>query len=119
VIIKTYNIIYELVDELTEVAQLLHIKETKEKNLKGEAKVQMTFIIENEKIYGIKMIKGKLNLDDEIEVYRDNHLFGKTKLISLHTRAKKIQEIRKEQEAGMIFSPPLDICVGDVVKCIL
>ncbi|PIV62190.1 translation initiation factor IF-2 [Candidatus Roizmanbacteria bacterium CG01_land_8_20_14_3_00_33_9] len=119
VIIKTYNIIYELVDELTEVAQLLHIKETKEKNLKGEAKVQMTFIIENEKIYGIKMIKGKLNLDDEIEVYRNNHLFGKTKLISLHTRAKKIQEIRKEQEAGMIFSPPLDICVGDVVKCIL
>jgi len=119
VIIKTYNIIYELVDELTEVAELLRIKESKEKNPKGEAKVQMTFVIENETIYGIKMTKGKLNLGDDIEVYRENHLFGKTKLISLHTRAKKIQEIRKEQEAGMIFSPPLDIRVGDVVKCIL
>jgi translation initiation factor IF-2 len=118
VIIKTYNIIYELLDELIEVAELLKEKEEKEKNLKGEAKVLATFVIEGEKIFGVKITKGKINLNDEIHQYRQDKLIAKTKLISLKIRAKVVDEVKKEQEAGMIFSPPLDFRVGDVVKSI-
>ena len=49
VIIKTYGIIYELLDELNEVADLLQEKEEQEKHLKGEAKIIATFTIEGEK----------------------------------------------------------------------
>lgn len=119
VIIKTYSIIYELLDELTEVADLLQEKEEQEKNLKGEAKVLASFMIEGEKIFGVKMTKGKIALGDELQVHRDNNLIGKTRLVSLQTRAKKVQEVKKDQESGMVLSPPLDIRVGDVVKCIL
>lgn len=119
VIIKTYNIIYELLDELNEVADLLNEKEQKEKNLKGEAKVLATFIIEGETIYGLKVTKGKINLGDSLEVHRNNKLFGKTKLVSLKIRAKEVTEVKKDQESGMVFSPPLDITIGDMVKSIL
>ncbi|KKP65695.1 MAG: Translation initiation factor IF-2 [Candidatus Roizmanbacteria bacterium GW2011_GWA2_35_19] len=119
VIIKTYNIIYELLDELIEVADLLKEKEEKEKNLKGEAKVLATFIIEKETIYGVKITKGKINLGDSIEVFRNEKPYGKTKLISLKIRAKEISEVKKGSEAGMLFSPPLDITIGDMVKSIL
>lgn len=119
VIIKTYSIIYELLEELEEVADLLHEKELKEKILKGEAKVMATFTIEGEKIYGIKMTKGKISLNDELEIHRQANSIGKTKLVSLKTRAKLISEIKKDQEAGMIFNPPLDIRIGDMVKSIL
>lgn len=118
VIIKTYNIIYELLDELSEAAKLLAEKEEKEKNMKGEAKIVATFIIEREKVYGIKVTKGKIGLADQIELYRAGKLLNKTKLVSLHIRAKSVNEVKKEQEAGMIFSPPLDIEVGDVVKSV-
>ncbi len=118
VIIKTYNIIYELLDELIEVAELLKEKEEKEKNLKGEARVQATFVIEGEKIFGVKVTKGKININDDIEQFRQNKLIAKTKLISLKTRAKIVDEVKKDQEAGMIFSPPLDFREGDVVKSI-
>ena len=118
VIIKTYNIIYELLDELTEVAELLKEKEEKEKNLKGEAKVLATFVIEGEKIFGVKVIKGKISLNDEIEQFRKDKLIAKTKLVSLKIRAKVVNEVKKDQEAGMVFSPPLDFRVGDMVKCI-
>lgn len=118
VIIKTYNIIYELLDELTEVAELLKEKEEKEKNLKGEAKVLATFVIEGEKIFGVKVTKGKINLNDDIEQFRQNKLIAKTKLISLKIRAKVVEEVKKNEEAGMVFSPPLDFRVGDVVKSI-
>lgn len=118
VIIKTYNIIYELLDELQEVSDLLREKEESEKNLKGEAKILATFIIEGEKVFGCKINKGKINLGDSLEVYRDGQLFNKTKLVSLKIRAKPVQEVKKDQECGMVLSPPLDIKVGDVVKSI-
>ncbi|PIY71956.1 hypothetical protein COY87_03485 [Candidatus Roizmanbacteria bacterium CG_4_10_14_0_8_um_filter_33_9] len=119
VVIKTYNIIYELLDELNEVADLLQEKEQQEKSLKGEAKVLASFTIEGEKVFGVKMIKGKIAVSDELELHRNDNLIAKTKLVSLQVRAKKVQEVKKDQEAGMVFSPPLDIRVGDVVKCIL
>jgi len=119
VIIKTYNIIYELLDELTEVADLLKEKEEKEKNLKGEARIVATFIIEKETVYGVKVTKGKINVDDEVEIHRNNKLLAKTKLFSLKIRAKNVTEVKKGSEAGMMFSPPLDITIGDMVKSIL
>jgi len=119
VIIKSYQIIYELLDELNEVANLIKEKEEKEKNLKGEAQILANFIIEGEKIFGVNVIKGKINLGDELEAFRKNKPIGKTKLVSLKVRAKSVSEVKKGQEAGMIFSPLLDIRMGDVVKCIL
>jgi len=119
VIIKSYQIIYELLDELNEVANLIKEKEEKEKNLKGEAQILANFIIEGEKIFGVNVIKGKINLGDELEAFRKNKPIGKTKLVSLKVRAKSVSEVKKGQEAGMIFGPPLDFLVGDVVKSIL
>jgi len=119
VIIKTYSIIYELLDELQEVADLLQEKEEAAKNLKGEAKIIATFMIEGEKVFGVKLSKGKITDGDELQVFRADNLIGKCRLVSLKIRAKKVQEVKKDQEAGMILSTPLDIRVGDVVKCIL
>jgi translation initiation factor IF-2 len=118
VIIKTYDIIYELLEELEEVSSLLMEKEQQEKSLKGEAKIMATFVIEGETIFGVKITKGKIANGDQIEIYRNDSPIGKTKLVSLKSRAKTIQEIKKDQEAGMLFYPILDIKVGDVVKCI-
>jgi len=119
VIIKTYQIIYELLEELTEVTGLLKEKEEQQKNLKGEAKILANFIIEGEKVYGVKVTKGKINLSDELQAFKNNQSFGKTKLVSLKIRAKAVNEVKKGDEAGMIFSPKLDITIGDMIKSIL
>lgn len=119
VIIKTYNVIYELVEELTEVTSLLKEKEESEKNLKGEAKILATFIIEGEKVYGIKITKGKANMGDSVELYRDKNLVSKSKIVSLRVRAKPVEEVKKDQEAGIILSPQLDIRTGDMIKLVL
>ncbi|MCX6730365.1 MAG: translation initiation factor IF-2 [Candidatus Roizmanbacteria bacterium] len=119
VIIKSYTIIYELLEELEEVALLLQEKEQSEKNLKGEAKILATFVIEGEKIFGSKLSKGKFELGDMLEIHRAGNIIGKSKIVSLKIRAKKVEEVKKEQECGLILSPALDIRVGDVVKCIL
>lgn len=118
VIIKTYSIIYELLEELDEVSALLQEKEQKEKNLKGEAKILATFIIENETIFGAKITKGKVNNGDAVELWRNDKPIGNSKLVSLKMRAKNVIEVKKDQECGMLFYPLLDIRIGDVIKCI-
>ena len=119
VIIKTYNIIYELIEELQEVSDLLREKEEQEKNLKAEVKVLATFIIEGETAYGVKVTKGKITVGETAELYRNGNMIGKTRLVSLKIRAKSVSDVKKDQECGMLFSPLLDIKVGDVVKFIL
>jgi hypothetical protein len=89
------------------------------KNLRGEAKVLASFEIKGEKVYGVSIVKGKFNTNDEIEVFRESNSFGKAKIVSLKFRAKTISEAKKGEECGMLLSPPLDIRAGDVVKCIL
>jgi len=116
VIIKSYSLIYELLEELTEVSRLLKEKEKREKYIKGEAKILATFIIEKEKIAGIKVLKGKFNINDQIELYKDNKLIGKAKVVSLKIRAETITEVKKNEEAGMIFYPQVDFNIGNVVK---
>lgn len=119
VVVKTYNIIYELLEELEEVSGLIREKEEREKNLKAEAKVLATFVVDGQTAFGGKVTKGRVNLGDTAEIYRDNNLIGKTKLVSLQIRAKSVTEVKNGQDCGMVFSPALDIKVGDVVKYIL
>ncbi|MDP4011004.1 MAG: translation initiation factor IF-2 [Candidatus Roizmanbacteria bacterium] len=119
VIIKTYDIIYELLDELEEVSDLISEKEEKEKNLKAQVKILATFPIEGDIVFGGLVTKGKLNVGDTAEVYRKDKLIGKSKLTSLKNRAKSVQEVKKDQECGMLFTPALDIKVRDVIKFVL
>lgn len=116
VVVRTYNIIYELLDELTEVSDLMAEKEQKEKSVKGEAKIIAQFVIEKEKIAGIKVLKGKINMGDAVELYRNEKLITTSKVVSLRQRAKTVPEAKKGEEAGILFYPQLDFVEGDMVK---
>lgn len=116
VVIKTYSIIYQLLEELEEVSALLQEKEMADQQVKGEAKILATFVIEKEKIAGIKIIKGKLSLNDKIELVRNERVVGKTKIVSLKTRAQTVNELKKGSEGGVLFYPLLDFNIGDVIK---
>lgn len=118
VIIKSYNIIYDLLDELSEVADLLKEKESQLVSYKGEGNIVANFTIDGEKIFGVKVVKGKINLTDEVEVYRNENLLGRAKLVSLKIRAKSVQEVKRDQECGMVLNSKLDIRIGDVIKSI-
>ena len=116
VVVKTYRLIYELFDELTEVSAIKDEQEQKEKHLKGEAKILASFIIEKEKIAGISVIKGKININDQIELTRKDRLVGKAKIVSIKMRARTVQELKKNDEGGVIFYPQLDFSPSDVIK---
>ena len=116
VVIKTYNIIYKLLEELLEVSDLMKEREDKEKSFKGEAKVVSIFTIDGNKIAGVKVKKGRLDTHDRVEVFRQERSQGEALLTSIKQRAKSVKEVKKDEEAGLLFEPQLDIMTGDVIK---
>jgi translation initiation factor IF-2 len=116
VLLRSYSIIYNLIDELQEVSDLMREREEKDKSFKGEAKVQAIFTIEGNVIAGVKVLKGRFDVNDRIEVIRGKRSVGETLLVSVKQRAKVAKEVKKGEEGGLLFEPQLDIQSGDVVK---
>lgn len=116
VVIKTYNIIYKLLEELVEVSDLLKEREDKEKSFKGEAKVVAVFTIDGSKIAGVKVTKGRFDEHDRVEIFREARSQGESLLASIKQRAKSVKSVKKDEEAGLLFDPQLDILQGDVIK---
>ncbi len=116
VVIKTYNIIYKLLEELHEVSDLMKERENKEKSFKGEAKVVQIFTIDGSKIAGVKVTKGRFDVHDRVELFRENKTKGEALLESIKQRAKSVKEVKKDEEAGLLVDPQLDIITGDVIK---
>ena len=113
VIIKTYKIIYNLLEELQQVSELLKEKEERERTFKGEGKVAAIFNIEGSFIAGIKVGKGRFDLHDRVEHYRDNVLKDESLIVSIKQRAKIAETVKKGDEGGLI---PVSYTHLDVYK---
>lgn len=116
VVIKTYNIIYSLLEDLQEVSELLKEKDERARTFKGEAKVKALFSIEGSKIVGVKVTKGKIDLHDRLELYRNNSMKDEALVVSIKQRAQTVTTLKKNDEGGLIIDPDLDVKEGDVVK---
>lgn len=118
VIIHSYNVIYELLNDMTDVAEgFTQAKE--EAKIKGKAKIVATFDIEGKKVAGAMVTFGKIKLGDNIFL---THTRGNTreeaKIASLKRFKKDIDTISNGQDCGIIFSPILDFEVGDILESV-
>lgn len=116
VVVKTYSIIYRLLEELAEVSSLLKEKEERERTFKGEAKIQAVFNIDGAQIAGVKISKGRFDVHDRAELYRGDSIKDEALIVSIKQRAQSVDTAKKGDEAGLQLDPQLDIKQGDVIK---
>ncbi|MBI2617395.1 translation initiation factor IF-2 [Candidatus Gottesmanbacteria bacterium] len=113
VIIKTYTIIYELLDEMDEVIEA--IKKGNLVTVLGEARVQALFPIKENVIAGIKVISGRIARGDQIKLVRGEKEVGRSKIKSLRHGKEDITVADQGKEAGLILSQSLEILTGDSI----
>ncbi len=113
VIIKTYNIIYELIDEIDEVVEAL--KQGNLVNILGEAKVIALFNIKDQIIAGVKVIKGRIARGDQVKIMRKDEEIGRAKIKSLRHNKEDITKSEQGSEAGLILSQNIEILTGDSI----
>lgn len=113
VIIKTYNIIYELFKEIEEVAEA--IKQGNLVEILGEAKIIALFPYENETVAGVKIISGRIARGDQVKVMRQSIELGRARIKSLRSHKKDINRADLGMEAGLILAQKIDFLTGDSI----
>ncbi len=116
VLIRTYNIIYELLEDVEEVVNtLLEVGQLEE--VLGKAEIIAEFPYgKNERIAGCRMVDGIIAKGQRIRVVREGQLVGETKLKSLKKVKEEVQKVEKGKDCGMLFDKPVEFQVGDTVE---
>lgn len=116
VLIRTYNIIYELLEDVEEVVNtLLEVGQLEE--VLGKAEIIAEFPYgKNERIAGCRVIEGTIARGQRIRVVREGQLIGEVKLKSLKKVKEEVNKVEKGNDCGMMFDPQIDFQIGDFVE---
>ncbi|HCS79439.1 TPA: translation initiation factor IF-2 [Patescibacteria group bacterium] len=109
---KLYTIIYDLLDEIREVAELINKPEAQEEIL-GEAVILVEFPMDNERIAGCKIESGRIAKGDLLRLTRGDTKIGETKIKSLRQSKKDVVKTEVGSECGIVFEKKLDFRVND------
>ncbi len=101
-----FKIIYQLFDYLKEL-KLKPIEAQGPKYIEmGQAKVAKVFNFGGTIVYGCVCTSGKI---------RKNDLIGESKITSVKIGKDDVEEVKKDQEFGMILTPNPDLKAGDII----
>lgn len=116
VLIQTYNIIYELLDDIEDVVEGM-VKPGVVEEVLGKGNIIAEFPFgKGERIAGCRVVDGGFTKGTKMRILRDGEPVGESRLKSLRKVKEEVNRVEKGNDCGMIFDPPVDFVVGDVVE---
>lgn len=112
VVLRTYAIIYELIDELADVVTGMAEVLTKEREL-GKGTVIAEFPFNGMRIAGIKVLSGRIARGDQVRVERKEKEIGRAKIKSVRHGKTDVTKIEVGGECGILFDRSIDFTLGD------
>ena len=117
--IKTYTIVYEMMDDLKKAMAGLLTPEIVEKQL-GRAEVRETFTVPKiGTIAGSSVTEGKILRNAEVRLVRDGKIIYTGKLASLKRFKDDAKEVAQGYECGIGIENFNDLKVGDVIEAFM
>lgn len=122
VLIRTYTIIYELIDELKEVVEgMLKVGALEE--VFGTAQIIAEFPYgKSERIAGCKVLDGEITKGPKVKIIRGDpstdsgQVIGEAKIKSLKKVKDEVTRVEKGMECGIMLEPQVDFAVGDIIQ---
>ncbi len=116
VLVRSYKIIYELLDELKDVVEgMLQVKILEE--VFGRAQIIAEFPYgKTDKIAGCKILEGTFSKGPKIRIVRGDTLISEGKITSIKMAREEVIKIEKGQECGMMFTNDVTWEIGDLVE---
>jgi len=117
IVIKNYDIVYEMVDELTEMILKNRKSQTSENTL-GFAEVLDTFSLGKTKIVGgFKVVEGLVKRNSLIKVTRNEKVIFQGSISSLRHLKENVREIKSGMEGGLTLDGFNEFEVNDILEC--
>lgn len=117
VTIKTFKIIYELVEDVKKKMESMLSPETIREDL-GALEVLAIFKTgKTDMIVGGRVTKGHIGNKTLLEVSRGENIVGRGALSNLQQNKVNVNEVKKGEECGITFEGETKIKVGDTLLC--
>ena len=117
IVIKNYDIVYEMVDELTEMILKNRKSQTSENTL-GFAEVLDTFPLGKTKIVGgFRVVEGLVKRNSLIKVTRNEKVIFQGSISSLRHLKENVREIKSGMEGGLTLDGFNEFEVNDILEC--
>ena len=114
--VRSYTIIYEMLDELRAAMGGMLDPETRETVI-GQADVRQTFVITKVGVVaGLYLTKGTVRRDAFMRITRENRITHTGKVGSLRRFKEDVKEVREGYECGLTVEGFQDIRVGDMME---
>lgn len=113
VLIKTYTIIYELLDEIYEVRNL--ILEGEKEEVLGKGKIAAVFSTSEGKIAGVQVLSGRIAKGDRVKLLRSEKEIGEGRVLQLRLGKNDINKAQEGTECGAKLSANLDFLASDMI----
>lgn len=116
VLVRTYSIIYELIEELKDVAAGMLAGELREEIL-GVAQIVAEFPFgKNGRIAGCKVLEGTISKGPKTRVVRGDQVIGEVRIKSIKHLKEEVAKAEQGQDCGLMFEPTIDFQVGDFAQ---
>jgi len=114
--VKTYEIIYQLLDDLEDRALRL-LEPTIDEEVLGEIEVLKEFLIDDgkNKIAGCRVVKGRISRSDSLHLKRGKEIIGDCHLASLRQGKERVDVVKAGEELGILFKKKVDFEPGDML----
>jgi translation initiation factor IF-2 len=113
--IRTYSIIYQLLDDITMMLTGMMAPKFTEENT-GQAEVRDVFKAPKGMVAGCVVVDGKLIRGGLVRVIRNGVVAYEGELVSLKRFKDDVEEVGNGYECGVIISNYDDVQVGDVIE---
>ena len=114
VIYRTYHIIYELLNELTDVVSGMKEVLTREREL-GTGTIIAEFPFEKQRVAGTKVISGRLAKGDTVKVMRGEEEISRARIKSIRSGKEDVTKVEDGSQCGVLFDKKVDFSLQDVI----
>lgn len=117
VLVRTYDIVYKLVEEMSDALNMLSMPEETEEEI-GHAVIKAIFeLSDGQKVLGNRIEEGKLKRDCKVYIVRDDEILTEGKIKSLRINKDDVTEATKGMDSGVILDMKVDAQEGDEIYC--
>ena len=117
VLVRSYDIIYKLTDEIIDALKLLSMPKETEEEI-GKAVIKVIFTLSNgQKVLGNRVNEGILKKDCKCYIVREDEILAEGKIKSLKINKNDVTEAGKGIDCGVILDVLVDAQEGDEIYC--
>ncbi|MBP5204425.1 translation initiation factor IF-2 [bacterium] len=117
VLIKTYDIIYKLIEEVSEALSMMSVPQDLEEEI-GNAQVRAIFTLsDGSVVLGCKVAEGILKKDCKVYIVRNDEMLGESKIKSIRINKDSVTEVKSGFECGVQLMSKIDVREGDYIYC--